>query len=272
MNYYERYCGDYARDTAHLHLAEHGAYTVLLDTQYATERGLPADYAALYRICRAMSKAEQTVVRSVADQFFPVDEDGLRWNRRARKDIAKAQPRIVSARANGAHGGRPKKTHEKPSGFPDENPMGFQNETQTKPSENPRETQPGEAFPHAPHTNHQKAEKRESRARRAPAPAKTPLPPDFAISDRVRQWAARKGVEHLEERFEHFVGKVRMNGYTYLDWDDALMTAIRDDWAKLNGKPPTNGAASRLSPAGQKTAENMQRWLDKGEAKDATQR
>ncbi len=30
MNYYERHLGDYAKDTAHLTMIEHGAYTLLL--------------------------------------------------------------------------------------------------------------------------------------------------------------------------------------------------------------------------------------------------
>ena len=101
MNYYERYCGDYARDTGHLSLQEHGAYTVMLDTYYATETPLPADWRALYRICRAMGSKEQEAVRVVADQFFPIGTDGMRRNQRADKVIAKAQKRIAAARANG---------------------------------------------------------------------------------------------------------------------------------------------------------------------------
>lgn len=154
MNYYERYSGDYARDTAHLSLAEHGAYTLMLDAYYSTERPFPPELAPLYRVCRAMSKPEQACVRSVADQFFPIGPDGMRHNRRADRDIAKAQPRIAVARANGAHGGRPKKLNG--------NPVGYQIETQQKPSGllnvnpagnpvgYPAETQPGEAFHHAP--------------------------------------------------------------------------------------------------------------------------
>lgn len=101
MNYYERYCGDYARDTGHLSLQEHGAYTVMLDTYYATETPLPADYPALYRICRAMSGKEKEAVRKVADEFFRVEEDGLRHNPRTDAVISKAQKRIAAARANG---------------------------------------------------------------------------------------------------------------------------------------------------------------------------
>jgi hypothetical protein len=70
------------------------------------------------------------------------------------------------------------------------------------------------------------------------APTKTksrkqPLPADFAISDRVRKWATEKGHTRLEERFEHFIGKAKASGYSYADWDEAFMGAVRDDWAKL---------------------------------------
>jgi uncharacterized protein YdaU (DUF1376 family) len=133
VNYYERYCGDYARDTAHLTLEQHGAYTAMLDAQYSTERGLPADYDALYRICRAMSKTEQTSVRTIADEFFPLAEDGMRWNKRAAKDIEKAQKRIGAARENGNRGGRPKITQRDTPDEPNENPPGFGPVKKTEP-------------------------------------------------------------------------------------------------------------------------------------------
>ncbi|MGH8684079.1 MAG: YdaU family protein, partial [Nitrosospira sp.] len=108
MNYYERYCGDYQRDTAHLSLAEHGAYTMLLDTYFSVEKPLPAEFPSLYRVCRAMTRIEQQAVRAVAEQFFPVSEiDGLRHNRRADREIVKARPKIEAARINGKKGGRP---------------------------------------------------------------------------------------------------------------------------------------------------------------------
>lgn len=117
MNFYKRFIGDYASKTAHLSLAEHGAYTLLLDAVYATERGLPAGYADLFRICRAMSKAEQIAVSKVADEFFPVGTDGLRHNGKAIEVLDHAAPAIQAARANGKKGGRPKKPGEEPAGF-----------------------------------------------------------------------------------------------------------------------------------------------------------
>lgn len=73
-------------------------------------------------------------------------------------------------------------------------------------------------------------------------PRKTSIPADFKISDRVKRWAAEKGHSRLDERLEHFVGKAKANGYTYTDWDEAFMAAVRDDWAKL--PPPANSGAN----------------------------
>lgn len=93
--------GDYASKTADLSLAEHGAYNVLLDTCYSTERPLPGAHDALYRLCRAMSKDEQQAVRNVADRFFPLGSDGMRHNPRAEAEIAKAQATIAKQRESG---------------------------------------------------------------------------------------------------------------------------------------------------------------------------
>lgn len=61
----------------------------------------------------------------------------------------------------------------------------------------------------------------------------TPLPVGFGISDRVRTWAAAKGLNHLDQQLEALVSYAKRKGATYVDWDEALMTAVRDDWAKV---------------------------------------
>lgn len=88
MNFYKHFLGDYARDTAHLSMMEHGAYRLMLDHYYATGKSLPADKGLLYRICKAQSKAERSAVDLVAEQFFAVNGDGSRHNKRADKEIA----------------------------------------------------------------------------------------------------------------------------------------------------------------------------------------
>lgn len=99
MNFYKRYMADYAKKTARLTLAQHGAYTLLLDEVYASEAPLPSGMDALYRVCRAMTKAEQEAVKSVAALFFPINEDGLRQNHRALVEIAKTKQDALLAQA-----------------------------------------------------------------------------------------------------------------------------------------------------------------------------
>jgi len=133
MNYYERHLGDYAKDTGHLSILEHGVYTLLLDRYYSTEEGIPA--AQAYRLARARSPEECQAVDAVLDEFF-VMVDGVWINRRADEEIAAARVRITAAQENGKKGGRPPKkpsgidseTQEKPSGFS----LGSENETQQK--------------------------------------------------------------------------------------------------------------------------------------------
>jgi uncharacterized protein YdaU (DUF1376 family) len=138
MNYYERYCGDYAKKTARLTLIQHGAYTLLLDEYYSTEEPLPESFDELYRVCRAMSKPEQEAVRFVAERFFPIGPDGLRHNDRADEMIEKARPKMEAARVNGRKGGRPRKN---PVGYVTENPEETQWVSSGFPEQNPEETQ-----------------------------------------------------------------------------------------------------------------------------------
>lgn len=96
MHYYNRHIGDYAKDTGHLSLLEHGAYTVLLDWAYNTGRPLPSEDAT-FRICRAITKTEQEAVRNVVQEFFP---NGV--NKRVQKEIEwlNAKSEIAKKNAN----------------------------------------------------------------------------------------------------------------------------------------------------------------------------
>ena len=134
MNYYERHLGDYAKDTAHLSMLEHGAYGLLLDRYYATEAGIPADQ--VHRLARARTKEEKQAVDSVLAEFF-ILTDGVWINNRASNEVTKAKSKIKAAQENGKRGGRPKanqtETQEKPSGLF----LGLDLETETKAHQTP---------------------------------------------------------------------------------------------------------------------------------------
>ena len=90
MNYYERHLGDYAKDTGHLTILEHGAYTLLLDRIYSTEAGIPEKDA--HRLARARTAAEKAAV-AVGDTITKVG------------DTAVDGPQAVSAAINSKKAG-----------------------------------------------------------------------------------------------------------------------------------------------------------------------
>lgn len=133
MNFYKHWIGDYMRDTAHLTLTENGAYRVLLDHYYSTERPLPADLAALSRICRAETKEEKKAVANVVSGYFPLGEDGLRHNKRADAEIAARLHQVLVNREIGKRGGRPRQNRTETESVsehePNRNPSHSQSNT-----------------------------------------------------------------------------------------------------------------------------------------------
>jgi uncharacterized protein YdaU (DUF1376 family) len=83
------YWSDYDSKTAHLTLAEDGAYRRLLSHYYQTRKPLSANADILLRVCRAFADSEKAAVTTVLEQFFVLEEDGYH-NHRADEEIHKA--------------------------------------------------------------------------------------------------------------------------------------------------------------------------------------
>lgn len=157
MNYYEHHLGDYAKDTGHLTMLEHGAYRILLDRYYSTERGIPANQA--HRLARARSEEECRAVDVVLNEFFEQIDDV--WiHHRVEREIAAANKRITAAQENGKKGGRPSKK-----------PIGSDSETQNKPTGlsvgSDSETQ--QKAHQSPSTNHHLPKEEDADASSAPS-------------------------------------------------------------------------------------------------------
>lgn len=130
MNFFKLYIGDYQRDTAHLSIAEHGAYLLMLQHYYATEKPLPAG-KALHRMLRAQDKSERDAIDAVAERFWRTTADGLvndRCDREIKKASAQAETNAGIARereakrkaAREAHGKSTNRaTNEQPNQTPD---------------------------------------------------------------------------------------------------------------------------------------------------------
>lgn len=96
MHKYWRHIGDYAKDTRHLSILEHGAYTLMLDWCYASEKPLPDDEKTLFRLCGAFEKAEQKAVLLVREEFFTLEEGG--WTqKRVLAEVAVYRDKQVKA-------------------------------------------------------------------------------------------------------------------------------------------------------------------------------
>lgn len=121
MHYYQFNIGDYARDTSHLSVIEHGIYRLLLDWCYLNEKPIPTDKAM--RIGRGYPEETQ----SVLSEFFSLSEDGWQHNRVA-SEISKYHKKSETNRQNGAKGGRP---------VSEQNPVGSQSEPNRNPNQEP---------------------------------------------------------------------------------------------------------------------------------------
>lgn len=254
MNYYSHHIGDYLLDTAHLTFVEDAAYRRLMDRYYTQEAPLVNDLAVLCRIVRAITPEERQAVETVLNEFFTLTEDG--WShKRCNAEIAAYQAKAQVNRENGARGGRPRSVQHDLS----------TEKTQSVISGNPNETLTNNQ---EPLTNNQEPYKERTAKPKTRAPKKTPIPEDFSISPAVREWAQKNGHVNLEAHFASFVGKARANGYLYVDWDQALQNAVRDDWAKLSDRAQLRPQlanqqrpASNMAPKTAATVANLQKYL-----------
>lgn len=129
MIFYKKNPGDYARATKHLTFIEHGAYNLLLDEYYHSEKPLPADKELLYKRLCARTTEEKWAIDSVLEQFFSQYSYDLLRNKfvcfrqkRADREIVEYWEQCKRNRINGVKGGRPKSAR-KPTG----NPLATQN-------------------------------------------------------------------------------------------------------------------------------------------------
>jgi uncharacterized protein YdaU (DUF1376 family) len=266
VNYYEHHLGDYAEATAHLSFVEDAAYTRLIRKYYASEKPIPADISAAQRLVGARSKEERAAVETVLHEFFVLRDDG--WHQdRCDAEIARfraGEPEREVKKAN-EHNRLKRHREERSALFKTITDAGLHAAWNTPITElrtlaatvtgSMRQPFPATApatpatATQTPDTRHQTPEeKRTPRAARTASPKKSAIPDDFTISARVAEWAASNGHGQLTRHLEHFRSACKAKGYTYADWDEAFMGAIRKDWAGLSVPQ------ARASPAAAKAS------------------
>ena len=234
MNFYRHYIGDFQRDTGHLSLSERGAYRALMDHYYATEKALPNDVDALCRVAGAVNAIERKAVKAAMGMFEV--RGGMLWHKRIEAELEKASERADTNREI-ALAREARKRAEK------ETRTEHEQSTNRAPDVQPDVARIDHALSTKPLTSNQEETKKKKRA-----PVETPMPDDFSISERVKRWADEHGWVRLQEHLENFKLQASAKGYTYADWDAALMKAIRQDWAKLGNAPASEAPA--VQPGG----------------------
>ena len=216
MNYYPHHIGDYAAATRGLSLLEHGAYRSMLDLYYLDEKPLPAELSRLCRLLAARNKEERAAVSFIAGRYFKVSGKRLR-HKRCDEEIATYKSMVARNRVNGIKGGRPH-----------------------KPGARTRGRLPKGAAAKVP--------RGASAAANEQCPRLTFLPKGFGLSEPVRRWATERGYDRLEQRLEHFIRYARRRAACYADWDEALMSAISQDWAGFNAATHSIGTGNNAAP------------------------
>ena len=114
LAYFPMYPDDFEADTAHLTLAEDGAYNRLLRLCWRTPGcSIPADRQWVYRRLRALSDEDRAVINTVLDEFF-VEQEGRFSNARLMKEWLAANEAHDRRKKAGSRGGKNKalKTNE----------------------------------------------------------------------------------------------------------------------------------------------------------------
>ena len=108
MHYYKREIKAYLAATARLSFRQHGIYCLLIDACYDRER-CPATLDEACDWLWISCEEERQDLSFLLDRFFDKDEEGYTHNR-IMTDVEAYHAKAEVNKANGAKGGRPKKT------------------------------------------------------------------------------------------------------------------------------------------------------------------
>lgn len=219
MNFFKLYIGDYQRDTAHLSVTEHGAYLLMLQHYYATEKPLPIG-KALHRMLRAQDRAEREAIDAVAAAFWVATDGGL-VNGRADEEIAKACSQADTntriAREREARRKAAREQHEQ--------------STKRATNEQPNQT-PDTSITPIPPRGAKAAVSLKTWAESVKAKGEKLIPEDDAVFD----YAATVGIpdDFLYLAWQEFRHRYSQpDAKRYRDWRQVFRKAVRGNWLKL---------------------------------------
>jgi uncharacterized protein YdaU (DUF1376 family) len=222
MHYYQHHIGDFIKDTARLNDSQAMAYLRLIWMYYDQEKALKPDTKILAFQIGASIEDTQLLLEA----YFIETPSG--WmHSRCEAEIAEYRA-YLEKKSNAGRASAERRKNVRSTDVEqvlNSSSTDVQLTTNHKPlttNHKPKDTEPAAPV---------------SQSKPAKPARKSPIPEDFSISQRVKDWAKQKGYDRLEDHLDAFTRKAKMNAYMYVDWDLAFMEAIREDWAKIRGKP-----------------------------------
>src|SRR5258706_11550322 len=99
LPYYRFFPGDYARDTRHLSMLQHGAYRQLIDLYMDHAGSIPNDLPKLHRLLRAEGVEEKAAIEFILGEFFELSTGKrLGWiHKRCDKELKWSAERVEKA-------------------------------------------------------------------------------------------------------------------------------------------------------------------------------
>lgn len=243
----------YLADTMHLSTEQHGAYLLLLIHAWMNDGALPIDADKLRRISR-MDRDAWSAQKDDVLAFFH-EQDGMLRQKRLDIELARAKENVQQRSAAGKASAAKRAAQREGQRSGNEEPTTYATTVDSDvatgaPTNDQRDGQQT-GIPIPTPVLLKKNVPRAPAQRSKQKPAQTLIPDDFGLSERVKDWATKKGFGQLEEHLESFKLKAASKGYLNVDWDATFMGAIRDDWAGLRSQDSRgngNGADNYQGP------------------------
>ncbi len=225
MKYYLHHIGDFDRATRHLSRIERSVYSDLIDLYYDTEQQLPLDVSLICRKILARTNEESTAVEQTLNEFFTKTPTG--WYHERCETVIDEYKANTSQKALAGRASAAKKALKRQQALNGE-------------STGVEQTYNGTPTNLEPKTINQEpvvTQDKPANTDRKKKALKTQMPDDFAVSERVSQWAKENKFDRLGEHLDAFKRKSVARAYSFASWDDAFMEAILEDWAKIRTQP-----------------------------------
>lgn len=228
MNYYKHHIGDYSKDTAHLTMLEDGAYRRLMDVCYGSERPLPLERRAIYRLARAVSADDRAAVDTVLQEFFREFPDGWR-QKRCDEEIAKAVAKSDKARESAMlRWAAPidAKAPKNDANASNQHANAYANASGNDANASKTDAKAMLAISHKPGTTPLSPSPKKKRSDKP----RTPPPDQFEVTESMFAWAEGQGVKADVIPFEtdQFLDNHRAKRSLMADWPAAWRTWMRN--------------------------------------------